>query len=98
MKYSFTIQATHPSLKGHFPNNPIVPGVVILDEVINIVKDLKPDLTVTAIPMVKFTHPLQADQQVTVEIKEKSDTAISFNCSHNEIKLVSGQLTLKASE
>lgn len=98
MNYSFTIQATHPSLKGHFPNNPIVPGVVILDEVISIVKELKPELTVTAIPMVKFTHPLLAEQQVSVEIKEKSDTAISFNCSHNEIKLVTGQLTLKAQE
>lgn len=98
MDYSFTIQATHPSLKGHFPNNPIVPGVVILDEVINIIKELKPELTVTAIPMVKFTHPLLAEQPVTVEIKEKNETAVSFNCSHNEIKLVTGQLTLKAKE
>lgn len=98
MNYSFTIPATHPSLKGHFPNNPIVPGVVILDEIINIINELKPELTVTAIPTVKFTHPLLAEQQVTVEIKEKSETAISFNCSHNEIKLVTGQLTLKAQE
>ena len=98
MDYSFTIQATHPSLKGHFPNNPIVPGVIILDEVINIIKEIKPELTVTAIPMVKFTHPLLAEQQVFVEIIEKNETAISFNCSHNEIKLVTGQLTLKAKD
>jgi len=98
MDYSFTIQATHPSLEGHFPNNPIVPGVVIIDEVINILKNLKPELTVTAIPMVKFTHPLLAEQQVAVELKEKSDTAISFSCSHNKIQLVTGQLTLKVKE
>jgi len=98
MDYSFTIQATHPSLKGHFPNNPIVPGVVILDEVINIIKELKPELAVATIPMVKFTHPLLAEQKVTVEIKEKNNTGISFNCSHNKIKLVTGQLTLKAKE
>jgi len=96
MNYSFTIPATHPSLKGHFPNNPIVPGVVILDEVINIIKTLKPGFTVDTIPMVKFTHPLLAEQQVSVEIKEKSDNAISFNCSYNEIKLVTGQLALKS--
>lgn len=98
MDHSFTIQATHPSLEGHFPNNPVVPGVVILDEVINIVQSIKPELTVTAIPMVKFTHPLLAEQQVKVEIKEKSETAISFNCSYKETKLVTGQLTLKAKE
>lgn len=96
MTYSFTIQASHPSLKGHFPDNPIVPGVVILDEVINIVKTLKPELTVTAIPMVKFIHLLMAEQQVTVEITEKSDNKISFNCTHDETKLVTGQMILKS--
>lgn len=98
MKHFFTIQITHPSLKGHFPNNPIVPGVVILDEVINFIKTLKPEYTVCAIPMVKFTHPLLPEQQVSVEIKEKNNTSISFNCFHNEIKLVTGQLILKSSQ
>lgn len=96
MNYSFTIKSSHASLKGHFPNNPVVPGVVILDEIINIVKTLKPNSTVDTISMVKFIHPLLAEQQVFVEIKEKSDTAISFNCSHNETKLVIGQLSLKS--
>ena len=96
MNYSFTIKDSHPSLKGHFPNSPIVPGVVILDEVINILKTLKPDFTVDAISIVKFIHPLLAEQRVSVEIKEKSDTTISFTCLYNEIKLVTGQLTLKS--
>lgn len=98
MDYSFTIQASHPSLEGHFPNNPIVPGVVILDEVFNIVKQLKPALTIATIAMVKFTHPLLAEQCVTVELKEKSETAVSFTCSYNDIKLVTGQLTLKSKQ
>ena len=96
MTYSFTIQASHPSLKGHFPNNPIVPGVIILDKVINIVKTLKPELTVASMPMVKFVHPLLAKQQVTVEITEKNDNKISFNCYYDETKLVTGQLILKS--
>ena len=98
MNYFFTIKSSHPSLKGHFPNNPVVPAVVILDEVINIVKTLKPDFIVEKIPMVKFTRPLLAEQQVSVEINEKSDTAISFVCSHNEVKLVTGQLLLKSTQ
>ena len=98
MDYSFIIQASHPSLEGHFPNNPIVPGVVILDEVFNLVKQLKPTLTIATIAMVKFTHPLLAEQRVMVVITEKSETAISFTCSHNDIKLVTGQLTLKSKQ
>ena len=98
MHNSFTIKSTHPSLKGHFPKNPIVPGVVILDEVINIVKSLKPDFTIDAIPTVKFIHPLLPEQQVSVEINEKNITSISFNCTFNKIKLVTGQLTLKSAQ
>ena len=98
MNYSFTIKKTHPSLEGHFPNKPVVPGVVILDEVINIVKTIKPEAIINKIPMVKFTHPLLPEQEVSVEIKEKNETTLSFNCFHNDIKLVMGQLTLKSSE
>jgi 3-hydroxymyristoyl/3-hydroxydecanoyl-(acyl carrier protein) dehydratase len=96
MTYSFTINASHPSLKGHFPNNPIVPGVVILDEVINLLQELKPNITVDKISMVKFTHTLLAEQKVNVEINEKSETLISFTCSYNEVKLVTGQFVVKA--
>lgn len=95
MNYSFIIKNTHPSLKGHFPGNPIVPGVVILDEVIQIIKTVKPDFTIKTLPIVKFTQPLLAEQTVLVEIKQKTDTAISFSCSHNDIKLATGQLTLE---
>lgn len=98
MNYSFTIKSNHPSLKGHFPNNPVVPGVVILDEVINIIKATKPDFTITAIPMVKFIQPLLPEQKVFVEIYEKNDTSVNFNCSFNKVKLATGQLTLMSAQ
>lgn len=96
MPYSFTIKATHPSLEGHFPGNPVVPAVVILDEIINIVKLAKPGFIVEGIPIVKFTQPLLPGQQVTVELEEKSTTNISFNCTYCATKHVTGQLMLKS--
>ncbi|MDH5599846.1 MAG: hypothetical protein OEY78_00950 [Gammaproteobacteria bacterium] len=96
MDKTFTISSAHPSLAGHFPGNPVVPGAVILDEVINIIKSIKPGLTVTAIPSVKFVHPLLSEQTVTVKINEKNETTISFICSYRDLKLVTGQLTLKS--
>lgn len=96
MNYFFTIKSSHPCLKGHFPNNPVVPAVIILDEVINILKTLKPDFIVEKIPTVKFTQPLLSEQQVLVEFKEKNNSTIGFTCSHNDVKLVAGQLRLKS--
>lgn len=31
---SFTIPEDHPSLAGHFPGNPVVPGSVVLDHIL----------------------------------------------------------------
>lgn len=94
MEHDFTIQEEHASLKGHFPNNPVVPAVVILDEIINIVKTIKPEFRVDGIPMVKFIRPLFPEQRVSVEINDKNESLISFSCSHNAIKLVTGQLKI----
>ena len=77
MNYSFTIKNTHASLKGHFPNKSIVPGVIILDEVIQIIKEIKPDFIIKKLPMVKFIHPLLPEQNVNVEINQNSDTSLT---------------------
>ena len=34
LDFEVRVAADHPSLQGHFPGNPIVPGVVLLDTVI----------------------------------------------------------------
>src|SRR3546814_2617840 len=35
---SFVIAADHPSLPGHFPGRPLVPGVVVLDRVLDAIE------------------------------------------------------------
>ncbi|MEZ5592806.1 MAG: hypothetical protein R3F53_19725 [Gammaproteobacteria bacterium] len=59
-RQSCCIGSEHPSLAGHFPSNPIVPGVVILDEVMQAVQqatglsfDSQPALRIRT---VKFWH------------------------------------------
>ena len=44
-----SITADHPSLPGHFPDAPLVPGVLILDEVLAALRDWQKDCQLTAI-------------------------------------------------
>ena len=70
----FTIGADHPALPGHFPGRPVVPGVVLLDEVLAC---LPPDARLVT---VKFTAPV--GPQTEVEVQSGSDAAgrIAFAC------------------
>ena len=65
----FIISADHPCLPGHFPGRPIVPGVVMLDRVIDAVEALHGALPALRLPQVKFLMPLLPDQQAEVELQ-----------------------------
>ncbi len=50
---AFTVASDHPSLAGHFPGNPIVPGVVLLDEAC-----ARLEIPVMQLRAVKFLAPV----------------------------------------
>jgi len=91
LKSQFTVPSDHPSLVGHFPGNPIVPGVVILDKIIQAITNDWSEKVVSSISFVKFIKPLQADQKVTLNVTEKDSTTLKFVCEYNGNILVSGQ-------
>ena len=58
------IPANHPSLPGHFPGAPIVPAVVLLDQVVDAAeRKLERALHITGLPQVKFVAPLLPEQR-----------------------------------
>jgi len=54
----FSIPADHPSLPGHFPGQPIVPGVVVLERVLEAIETIQGPLGPLRLPQVKFVQPL----------------------------------------
>jgi hypothetical protein len=59
-----SIAADHPSLPGHFPGEPVVPGVVLLDRLIAAAEaSIGSTLCVIGMPQVKFLAPLLPDEE-----------------------------------
>ncbi len=88
------IMADHPSLPGHFPDVPLVPGVLILDEVLAALRDWQKDYELTAIPMVKFLQPLKPEQQFTICLSANNGdlSEVNFCCRIQDRVIAEGQL------
>ena len=94
MKFETTcvVSGDHPSLAGHFPGTPIVPGVVILERVLEALHAENGDSKVIAIPAVKFLTPLLPDQVFSIHLRGVADQTVRFECHRAGQILARGEL------
>jgi 3-hydroxyacyl-[acyl-carrier-protein] dehydratase len=87
-----TISPDHPSLPGHFPGRPIVPGVVLLDEALALIGK---HYAATPISLrVKFTAVVLGGQTITLSTTSPSAGALSFTAQRDGDTVMSGTLRL----
>jgi len=65
----FAIPPDHPSLPGHFPGRPVVPGVVVLDRVIAAIEATHGPLGALRLPQVKFVQPLLPGEHADIALE-----------------------------
>lgn len=65
----FTIAPDHPSLPGHFPGHPVVPGVVVLEQVLAAIEAAHGALGPLRLPQVKFVQPLLPGEVAQVQLE-----------------------------
>jgi len=76
-----SIPPSHPALPGHFPGDPIVPGVVLLDEVLSALPGRMD------IPWAKFHAPLRPAEEFVIRIAQNR-----FSVHRGDTLIASGGL------
>ncbi|PYL49778.1 MAG: hydroxymyristoyl-ACP dehydratase [Verrucomicrobia bacterium] len=89
------IPADHPSLAGHFPNIPIAPGVVVLDQVAAALLEWRKGCQLIGVPFVKFLAPVKPGQSFTIAFSDvPENNQIDFCCRVDGRVVVEGRLEI----
>ena len=93
-EYIWAVPADHPAFPGHFPGQPIVPGVVLLDQAILFAEQLlqRPGLN-WQVGNAKFFSPVQPLEVLIFSLEPKPSGNIAFTVRTPERNIASGSLT-----
>lgn len=86
----------HPSLAGHFPGNPVVPGVVLLDEVATALMLHGEYRGLEGFSSVKFLASLPPGERFGIEF-EGHEQRVKFRCTVMGRLIAQGELLLTRS-
>ena len=77
---TLTINSDHPALPGHFPGHPVVPGVIVLEEVIQALREIHGQgVVVTGMPAVKLSCPGASG----FDCRAEANQAVDGRCLEN---------------
>lgn len=94
-KKSIEFNLNHPTLKGHFPGNPVIPGAVILEHVLTFVKEYQKG-EIICIGRAKFMNPLIPPAMITIELDQKNDSDFDFKVSEHDKVISQGILKVES--
>jgi 3-hydroxyacyl-[acyl-carrier-protein] dehydratase len=70
----------HPTAAGHFPGNPVIPGALLLDEIVAaVLEGALPDEKIV-IRAAKFLRPVRPGNSLHLRWQAAADGAIRFEC------------------
>ncbi len=92
--HALRIAADHPAYAGHFPQMPILPGAVLLDEAMRLIEtELAIDLTRWRLTAAKFLETVRPGDALNVEHTSAADGTVRFAVRIDNRPALSGTLT-----
>jgi 3-hydroxymyristoyl/3-hydroxydecanoyl-(acyl carrier protein) dehydratase len=93
IRVSDEVSAEHAAFAGHFPGNPMVPGVLLLARVARAATAAF-GASVGGVPAVKFLAPLRPGERFEVELEPPAHAAVRFRVVRDGALIASGTLRL----
>lgn len=91
-----TVPKDEPYFAGHFPGNPLVPGVVVLQYVVEeIARRVGPGQVPHQIQTVKFLAPLRPGDRMTIELEFTGEASVTFSCRVGDRRIAAGLMTMR---
>jgi 3-hydroxymyristoyl/3-hydroxydecanoyl-(acyl carrier protein) dehydratase len=96
-KLTLHIAADHPTGAGHFPGNPIIPGALLLAEVLRCIEQAQGTRFISCnVKSAKFQHPARPGDCVEIEYSYSPQGAIDFQCGVAGTRVLSGAIKVTA--
>jgi 3-hydroxyacyl-[acyl-carrier-protein] dehydratase len=93
MLSTLAIPADHPAFAGHFPGFPLVPGAVLLDEMLQVIAEARGiDLRNWQIASAKFLSAVRPSEALVLEHEATAAGSILFTMRVDNRKVASGTL------
>ena len=91
---TFTVPHAHPALPGHFPGRPVVPGVVVLERVMEAIEAAHGPLGALRLPQVKFVQPLLPGERADIAIEAVAGDSPrwKFRVTRDAVAIASGEV------
>jgi len=85
------LAADHPSTRGHFPGNPIVPAAVLLDEILAAIERVHArPASELVVKWAKFLRPVRPGDALALELTEVAGGDIRFQCRADALEVITG--------
>lgn len=93
MRSTVNVAADHPSFAGHFPAFPVLPGAILLDEMLRAIELARGiDLKSWHISSAKFLDAVRPRDNLVLEHEASAPGLIHFTIRVDERKVASGTL------